>query len=185
MQSASSSRASHQLPSTSVAESALSSSSVQHHGGQGGGNAPPPSSPRFNLPDSFWSQPHAQWRAERPTAQADGVWLQVHAVEFLARRQAASIPTAAEISKRMEGSQQDQENDPRSRIQGLASRINMTPLRLADYELSAESYAGLIVLIKDPDSPQSQPQSSTAATATALQQDSDSACCLPPPCTIL
>jgi hypothetical protein len=181
MQNASSTSSSHQLATTPTTESALSRASAAYGGEQGGGNEPPPSFPRFNLPDSYWSASRGDLNAElltRPTRFS----------ELIAQHVAQSRQGQDNFFKAIERHQEDRENDPRSRIQGLALQINIRPLLVPDFSLSAEALARLVVL-KDPEGEETQLQSSTSSTtsaASAVQQDAAaSGCCIPPACTIL
>lgn len=183
MQSASSTPSSHQLATTSRTESAFSSaSSSAYGGGQGGGNEPPLSSPRFNLPDSYWSRSRYDLDAAlltRPTGFSG----------LVAQHMVQSRQAQDNLFKAIERYQEDRENDPRSRIPGVAHQIDIRPVQVPDFSVSAETVARLIVF-KDPEGEERQPQSSTSSTsssaATAVQQDAAaSGCCIPPACTIL
>jgi hypothetical protein len=139
MQNASSTSSSHQLATTPTTESALSRASAAYGGGQGGGNEPPPSSPRFNLPDSYWSRFQDYLNAElltRPTGFS----------EFVARHVAQSRQGQDNFFKATERHQDDRENDPRARIQGLALQINTRLFQVPDFSLSAEALDRLVVL---------------------------------------
>jgi hypothetical protein len=185
MQSASSTASSHQLATTPTTESAFTSASAAYGGGQGGGNDTPPSSPRFNLPDSYWSPSRGDLNAERfarftrPTGFS----------ELVAHHVAQSRQAQDDFLKAVERHQEDRENDPRSRMQGLAFQINIRPVQVPDFSLSAEAISRLVVLT-DPEGEEPRPRSSTSSTSssapTAVQQDAAaSGCCIPPSCTLL
>ncbi|MDQ2988236.1 MAG: hypothetical protein M3R60_03945, partial [Pseudomonadota bacterium] len=81
------------------------------------------------------------------------------------------------------------ENDPRSRIQGQALHIGIRQFLVPDFSLSPETLAGLVVL-KDPDNEEAQPEASTSTTATSAaaavqEENAASGCFVPPACTIL
>ena len=181
MQSASSTSSSGQLSATPTSESAFSSSSPDH-GGEQGRDGTPPKFPRFNLPDSYWSRTPAPSTAERLFEQA--------AVrDHLPRLMAESRRGQDTFLKAIENHQEDRENDPRSRIQGMQFQLDFIPLQIPDFVLSPEILTGLVVL-KDPDDAETRPQSSTSSTssaaAAATQQNATTGgCCIPPGCNIV
>lgn len=182
MQSASSTASSHQLATTPTTESAFSSSSARHGTGQGGGNDTPPTSPRFNLPDSYWSQPRDDRHADRLSEPSGFSGL-------VARHVAESRQGQDILLKAIEMHLEDRENDPRFRSQGQARHIDITPFQASDFSLSAEALARLVVL-KDFEGEEPQLQSSTSSTTSAAtvatrQDNAASGCCIPPSCTIL
>ena len=165
------------LPTT---HTALFPSSEQPRGGYGAGAGPSP--PRFNLPDSYWLQTR-QDRTDRLHLE------QANSTEWVARYLAVSAKSKSAIDLMIENLEADRENDPRSRTEGLASRVNLMQFQPARVELSAETIAGLIVL-NDPggDAAASTPVASSTATSTAAATQQDiavSGCCLPPSCVIL
>ena len=64
MQNASFTPSSRQLEMPSTSEVAMSSSLTEYSGRENGRSGPLPSSPRFNLPDSYWSNDSSQLRPE-------------------------------------------------------------------------------------------------------------------------
>jgi hypothetical protein len=109
--------------------------------------------------------------------------------EVVAQHVAQSRQAQDTLFKVLERHQEDRENDPRFRSQGLAPGIYIRPLQVPDFSLSAEALARLVVL-KDPEGEEPRAQSSTSSTsssaATAVQQDAAaSGCCIPPSCTLL
>jgi hypothetical protein len=177
MQDSSVTPSSHRLAATPALEYTFSSSSSSHGGGQGGGEPPP--LPKFNLPDSFWTQHRAQPNAERLLEQAR--------IDFIARNQAQSHQGQEALLKAIENHQEDRENDPRSRIQSPVLHL-LRPLQFPDLVLPPEIFVELVVL-KDPDSVGSQPESSTSSTSTttaaAQYAVATGGCCLPPGCNIV
>ena len=91
--------------------------------------------------------------------------------------------------KALENHQEDSENDPRSRIQGMQFLLDFRPIQVPDLVLSREILAGLVKL-NDPDDAEPQPQSSTSPTSSAAaaatqQNAATGGCCIPPGCNIV
>lgn len=181
MQSAPGTSFSSQLSATPTSEFAFSSSSPAHGGGQGGGR-PPPNFPRFNLPDSYWTRTRVPSKAEQVLAQAS---VEDHIQQLMAKSREGQDT----LLKVLEDHQEDRENDPRSRIQGMQFLLDFRPIQVPDLVLSPEILAGLVVL-KDPDDAEPQPQSSTSSTSSAAaaatqQNAATGGCCIPPGCNIV
>jgi len=159
-----------------TASAALSRSSPEHGGGQGAGAAPPP--PKFNLPDSYGLPRQDRTDLLHPE-QAD-------TTKLVARYLAACDDSKSAIAAMFEKVEADRENDPRSRTEGVKLQASMMQFQPARFELSADTLAGLIVLMNDSEGDILQSGTETRAEATVTQQDAAaSGCCIPPSCTIL
>lgn len=164
----------------STRSTTLFPSSAEPRGGQGAGAASPP--PKFNLPDSYWLQPRQDRSDNLRLKQADSI-------DLAARYLAACNDGKSTIDAMFNKLEADRENDPRSRTEGLASRVNLMQFQPARVELSAETLAGLIGL-KDPggDAAASTMAASSTATSTAAATEKDiaaSGVCIPASCVIL
>lgn len=176
MQSSSGTRSPQQVVATPTSEFAFSSASSAH-GGSGSGKPPP--LPRFNLPDSFWTQHLAQPKAEKLLEQAR--------IDSIAWSEAKSRQGQGVLLKALESHQEDKENDPRSRMQGPVLQY-LRPIQFPDLVLPPDIFVELVVL-KDPDNAEPETQASTSSTSTttaaAQQAVVTGGCCVPPGCTIL
>lgn len=181
MDNASATPSSRRFDMPPTATPALSRSSANYGGGQGGDDTPP-SSPRFNLPDSYWSQPREPQTRNLPERSS---------ADFHARHLAAHSEGQAYIARLVERMHEDGENDPRTRIAGPVIQLDTTLMGPVNYQLPTETLARITVLLNDPD-PEGTATESAATTsfatslqATATEQATTSGGCIPPSCTIL
>lgn len=180
MHSSSGTSSSAKLSATLNTEPALSNSPAGHGRSRSGDT--PPSSPRLDVPDSYWSRTVAQSNAE--------LFFESSRInDVIARYQVQSSLGQDVLFEAIERAHEDRENDPRSRMDGVAVRINLRPIMVPDITLSPELLAKLLVL-KDPEGLEPQPGSSTSSTSSAAAAATRQAaiaggCCLPPGCSIL
>jgi hypothetical protein len=145
----------------------MSSTSARYGSRQDRGNDASPSSPRFNLPDSYWSNHSSQLRSEL-------------IINLPSQSLVKGIVAESSVA-----SYQVRNDLLETTCQALLRQSNNRP----DFSLSPDTLARLVVL-KDPDGVTAQCQASISSTATAAatavqQETAASGCCIPPACTIL